>query len=177
MHRFRQSEVGGGNGAQRSPLPGIQAQRPSPSHRTHDTTDQWREIVRRLGRSEAYFPSLLGCHENTSRVPSESLASFRSFQQGFIMVFLWTSLWTSCPQVHFNKELQWFRGGHGFLSSNESSFQQGITMVSWWTWILQFKCIFILARNYNGFVVDMYSLYRVHIRLRACVSINQPTNQ
>ena len=44
------------NGAERRPPPGIQAQRPSPSHRTHDTTDQWREIVRRLGRSEAYFP-------------------------------------------------------------------------------------------------------------------------
>ena len=41
----KQSEVGGGTGAKRSPLPGIQAQRPSPSHRTHDTTDQWRELV------------------------------------------------------------------------------------------------------------------------------------
>ena len=39
------SEVGGGNGAQRSPLPGIQAQRPSPSHRTQDTTDQWRDLI------------------------------------------------------------------------------------------------------------------------------------
>ena len=26
-------------------------------------------------------------------------------------------------------------------------------MVSWWTWILQFKWTFILARNYIGFVV------------------------
>ena len=42
-------------------------------------------------------------------------------------------------------------------------------MVSWWTWILKFKCIFILAWNYNGFVVDMYLLDRVHIRLRACI--------
>ena len=24
--------------------------------------------------------------------------------------------------MHFNKELQWFRGGHGFFSSSESSF-------------------------------------------------------
>ena len=24
--------------------------------------------------------------------------------------------------IHFNKELQWFRGGHGFFSSSESSF-------------------------------------------------------
>ena len=42
-------------------------------------------------------------------------------------------------------------------------------MVSWWTWILKFKWIFILVRNYNGFVVDMYSLYVPHIRLRACI--------
>ena len=76
---FVVSEVGGENGAKRSPLPGIQAQRPSPSHRTHDTTDQWREIVRRLGRSEAYFPPLLPSHENTSRVAGELRKSFRSF--------------------------------------------------------------------------------------------------
>ena len=59
------------------------------------------------------------------------------------MVFLWTSLWTSYLRfilarnyngfvvdmdslvqvnVHFSKELQWFRGGDGFFSSNESSF-------------------------------------------------------
>ena len=47
------SEVGGGNGAERSPPPGIQAQRPSPSHRTHrthDTTDQWRDGFLWLGR-------------------------------------------------------------------------------------------------------------------------------
>ena len=31
--------------------------------------------------------------------------------------------------LHFSKELQWFRGGHGFISSSESSFYQGITMV------------------------------------------------
>ena len=42
-------------------------------------------------------------------------------------------------------------------------------MVSWWTWILNFKWIFILARNYIGFVVDMYFLYVPHIRLRACI--------
>ena len=24
--------------------------------------------------------------------------------------------------LHFSKELQWFRGGHGFISSSESSF-------------------------------------------------------
>ena len=48
MHAFAHgcmSEVVGGNGAQWSPLPGIQAQRPSPSHRTHDTTDQWRDLI------------------------------------------------------------------------------------------------------------------------------------
>ena len=37
--------------------------------------------------------------------------------------------------LHFNKELQWFRSGHGFFSSSESSFQHGIAMVSFWTWI------------------------------------------
>ena len=31
-------------------------------------------------------------------------------------------------------------------------------MVSWWTRILKFKLIFILARNYNVFVVDMDSV-------------------
>ena len=36
--------------------------------------------------------------------------------------------------LHFSKELQWFRGGHGFISSSESSFRQGITIV--WEWIL-----------------------------------------
>ena len=38
--------------------------------------------------------------------------------------------------LHFSKELQWFRGGHGFISSSESSFYQGITMVLFRTWIL-----------------------------------------
>ena len=37
--------------------------------------------------------------------------------------------------LHFSKESQWFRGGHGFISSSESSFQQGITMVWEWIWI------------------------------------------
>ena len=27
-----------------------------------------------------------------------------------------------CPEVHFNLELQWFRVGHGFFSSSDSSF-------------------------------------------------------
>ena len=38
--------------------------------------------------------------------------------------------------LRFSKELQWFRGGHGFFSSRESSFLQGMIMFSWWTWIL-----------------------------------------
>ena len=41
--------------------------------------------------------------------------------------------------IHLSKGLQWFRGGHGFISSSESSFWQGITMVSLWTWIHSFK--------------------------------------
>ena len=42
------------NGAERRPPPGIQAQRPSPSHRTHrthDTTDQWRDDIWWLPRT------------------------------------------------------------------------------------------------------------------------------
>ena len=38
--------VGGcGGNRMKPPTPGNQSQRPSPSHRTHDTTDQWREFV------------------------------------------------------------------------------------------------------------------------------------
>ena len=74
------SEVGGGNGAERSPRPGIQAQRPSPSHRTRDTTDQWRDRFLCLGRSEAVFFPHLGCHEMSPRVAGESLPSFGSFK-------------------------------------------------------------------------------------------------
>ena len=54
------SEVGGGYGAERSPPPGIQAQRPAPAHRTHDTTDQWRDLRRWRGRSATYFLLLVG---------------------------------------------------------------------------------------------------------------------
>ena len=36
-------------------------------------------------------------------------------------------------------------------------------MFFWWTWIILFKWIFILARNYNGFVVDMDSLVQVNL--------------
>ena len=136
---LQKSEVGGGNGAQRSPLPGIQAQRPSPSHRTHDTTDRWREFVGGQGDLRPIFLLSYRITKIRPEYTGEYLASFRSIQQGFIMVFLWTSLWTSCPEVHFDKELQWFFGGHGFFSSSEPSFQQGITIVLWWAWILQFK--------------------------------------
>ena len=37
-------------------------------------------------------------------------------------------------------------------------------MVSRWTWIILFKWIFILARNYNGFMVDMDSLVQVNVQ-------------
>ena len=67
------------NGAERRPPPGIQAQRPAPAHRTHDTTDQWRDLRLRLGRSAAYFPTLLPNPKKTSRVSGEYLASIRSF--------------------------------------------------------------------------------------------------
>ena len=57
--------------------------------------------------------------------------------------------------LHFSQELQWFRGGHGFFSSSELSFLQGIAMVSWWACILYIEVIFVCVR----------------------VSINQSTNQ
>ena len=44
--------------------------------------------------------------------------------------------------LHFSKELQWFRGGHGLFSSSECSFKK---------------------RNYNGFVVDMDSLGQANL--------------
>ena len=69
---------------------------------------------------------------------------------------------------HFSKELQWFRAGHGSFSSRESSFQQGITMVSWWTWILYFQWTFILARNFIGFCEFIIVLSsQTHFRKRA----------
>ena len=46
-------------------------------HARHDRS--MARIRRRLGRSEAYFLPHRNGHEKTSRVPSESLASFRSF--------------------------------------------------------------------------------------------------
>ena len=39
-----------------NPSPAPSTQHPHRTHRTHDTTDQWREIVWWLGRSEANFP-------------------------------------------------------------------------------------------------------------------------
>ena len=42
-------------------------------------------------------------------------------------------------------------------------------MVSLWTSYRYARVTFILSRNYNVFVVDMDSLYQVHIRLRACI--------
>ena len=75
-YTLRVSEVGGGNGAERRPPPGIQAQRPSPSHRTHrthDTTDQWRDRFRWLGRTEALFVTRRVLHEIPSRASGELL--------------------------------------------------------------------------------------------------------
>ena len=37
-------------------------------------------------------------------------------------VFFKTIVQATIVQVHFNKELQWFRGGHRFFSSIETSF-------------------------------------------------------
>ena len=48
--------------------------------------------------------------------------------------------------VHFSKELQWFLGGHGFVSSSGYSFLQRITRVSWWTCILYIEFIFVSVR-------------------------------
>ena len=108
------SEVGGGNGAERSPPPGIQAQRPSPSHRTHrthDTTDQWRDgfLVARakVGGHGSSPPA-------SRKVAPSRACPFVHFEQGITMVLLRT-----CPSqltkirvwrivVHLSKELQWF---------------------------------------------------------------------
>ena len=48
--KFNLSEVGGENGAKRSPPTGNPSLAPTHPHRTHDTTDQWRETVQWLGR-------------------------------------------------------------------------------------------------------------------------------
>ena len=77
------------NGAERRPPPGIQAQRPAPAHRTHDTTDQWREIFLRLGRSAAYFPSHPRSPKNTSRVPSIMSFILVRFYNGFLVDQAW----------------------------------------------------------------------------------------
>jgi len=53
--KLTMSEVGGENGAKRSPPTGNPSPAPTHPHRTHDTTDQWREIVQWLGRFERIF--------------------------------------------------------------------------------------------------------------------------
>ena len=77
------------NGAERRPPPGIQAQRPAPAHRTHDTTDQWREIFLRLGRSAAYFPSIHRSPKNTSRVSGMMSFILARFYNGFLVDQAW----------------------------------------------------------------------------------------
>ena len=37
-------------------------------------------------------------------------------------VFLQAIFQATLVEVHFNQELQWFRGGHGFFNSSASSF-------------------------------------------------------
>ena len=56
------SEGGRENGGERRSALGIQAQRPSPSHRTprtHDATIQWRDIVSAAGAKSFQMSSLL----------------------------------------------------------------------------------------------------------------------
>ena len=79
------SEVGGGNGSERRPPPGIQAQRPSPSHRTHDTTDQWRDRFQWLGRTEAQNLTLRVLHEIPSRASGELL----EYMETFFFILAW----------------------------------------------------------------------------------------
>ena len=43
------------------------------------------------------------------------------------------------------------------------SFSRGIIMVSEWTWRVHGVLEFILARNYNGFAVDVDSLVQVKV--------------
>ena len=146
---------------ERSGVPYRESKPSAHRHRTARTTRQINGAKSFLGQGDLRpIFRLRGCHENTSRASGELLSSFRSFQQGIIMVFVRTSLWTSYLRfiltrnyngfvvdmdslyqvnVHFSKELQWFRCGPAIAMISEPSFQQGITMVSWWTWILQFK--------------------------------------
>ena len=87
---FHLSEVGGENGAKRSPPTGNPSPAPTHPHRTHDTTDQWREVVQWLGR---FWRKVL----LSGRRP-------RPTSIGFKHVF-----------VDLSKEKQWFRCGHGNL--------------------------------------------------------------
>ena len=50
-------------------------------------------------------------------------------------VFVEATIRATLVEVHFSEELQWFRGGHGFISSSESSFHLGIVTVWERTWI------------------------------------------
>ena len=100
-----------------NPSPGPIAIAPHARHDRSMARNFWR-----LGRSEAYFLPLQGCHENTSRVHSESITPFRSFEQGIIMVFLWTHLWTHYLRFILARNYIVFVGGHGFFSSSEPPF-------------------------------------------------------
>ena len=128
-----QSEVGGGNGAERSPPPGIQAQRPSPSHRTHrthDTTDQWRDGFLWLGRKQAVIPAHLPLHEMTPRVVRVlSFVLSKELQRFFEDMF---------ESTYKNKVLV-----------NCRSFEQGITMVSFTT-----RCRMLESRYKNKGLVN-----------------------
>ena len=121
---MQKSEVGGENGAERSPPPGIQAERPSPSHRTHrthDTTDQWRDRFRWLGRTEADFPIALRASPNGApsrgRVVAVFSFVFTRNYNGFVEYM--ESTW--CLFVHFSQELHWFGSGHGLDMASQGS--------------------------------------------------------
>ena len=58
--------------------------------------------------------------------------------------------------LHISQELQWSRGGRGLISSSESSFQRGITIVLGvdmdWTWLLKVRSA-LWKQGFSEFMV------------------------
>ena len=127
------SEVGGGNGAERRPPPGIQAQHPAPaphaSHARHDRSMARNRLAARakVGRfssspraSRKYAPRQL----RTSRFISFILArNYNGFLQDMFCPeasplikkgFREFHSRVTCNNVDFSKELQWLSCGHVF---------------------------------------------------------------
>ena len=81
----RPSEVGGGYGAERSPPPGIQAQRPAPAQRTHRTHD--RSMARWISVARAKVGGHGSSLSHSRKVAPSSGCPFVHFEQGNITFF------------------------------------------------------------------------------------------